>query len=145
MIINKLIEVRLLSAVLAFELAKGMLTSGMWMLQEESMMGRIAKLSSFPEIFAYVWMSLALLVVPYLVLQVVGFKRSHQRIITRLACWATLTSGVFWVYLAYISKNLDYSNITEIFLLHGTTCVATAALLAYSLNIAQRELREEPT
>lgn len=131
---------RLLGAVLAFELGKDMITSGLWMLQPESMMGRIARLSSAPETFAYVWMTLALLVVPYLVLQATGYGQAHRERITRLACWAILTSGVFWVYLGYISKNLDYDYITEIFLFHGATCIAMAAILANGLNTVQRQL-----
>ena len=132
------IESRLLGAVLAFELAKGMVTSGLWMLQPESMMGRIASLSSSPEVFAYLWMTLAILVIPYMVLQITGLLQRHQWPIVRLACWAILSSGVLWVYLAFLSRDLDYANITEIFLFHGATCITTAALLACSLNTSQR-------
>ena len=135
---------RLLGAVLAFELAKDMITSGLWMLQSDSMIGRIARLSSSPVTFAYLWMLLAVLVVPYLVLQVTGYGRTHKTQITRLACWAILCSGVFWIYLGYISKNLDYDYITEIFLFHGATCVAMAAILANGLNSAQRHREGEP-
>lgn len=125
---------RLLGAVLAFELSKDMVTSGMWMLQTESMMGRISRLSSAPETFAYLWMLLALLVVPYLVLQVTGYGKCNARNIARLACWAILCSGVFWSYMGFLSKNLDYDGTTLIFLFHGATCVAMAAILAHGLN-----------
>lgn len=125
---------RLLGAVLAFELSKDMVTSGMWMLQTESMMGRISRLSSAPETFAYLWMLLALFVAPYLFLQVTGYGRCNARNIARLACWAILCSGVFWAYLAYLSKNLDYGHITVVLLMHSATCVAMAAILAHGLN-----------
>jgi len=138
MISLKLPEVRLVGAVLAFELSKSMVTTGMWIFQPGSMIGKIASLSSSPEIFAYLWMSLALLVLPYMAMQVVGRAHPQQRNVTRLACWAILTSGVFWVYLAFLSRGLDFGSITEIFLFNGSTCVATAALLAYSLNTHNR-------
>ena len=133
---------RLLGAVLAFELGKDMITAGLWMLQTESMIGRIARLSSSPDAFACVWMALAVLVVPYLLMQATDCGRAHQARITRLACWAILASGVFWVYLGYLSKNLDYSYVTKIFLFHGLTCIAMAATLANSLNTSQRQLQE---
>jgi len=131
------LSARLLGALLAFELAKDMVTSGLWMLNNESMMGRIARLSSSSETFAYLWMTLAVLVLPYLILQITGCWQSQRTRITRLACWAILTSGVFWAYMGYLSKNLDYEHITVIFLMHSTACVAMAAILANGLNTAQ--------
>ena len=139
---SNLIEGRLLGAVLAFELAKGMFTTGLWMLQPSTMTSKVAQLSSSYEIFAYIWMALALFVLPYLVIQVSGKFDEYKRKATRLACWAILTSGVFWVYLAFLSRSLDFRYITEILLLHSTTCVVTAALLAYTLN-TQYQLRKE--
>ena len=137
------LTVRLLGAVLAFELSKDMISAGLWMLQSESTMGRIARMSSSPGIFACSWMVLAGLVVPYLVMQVTGFGFTHQARIKRLACWAILTSGVFWVYMGYLSKNLDYTYVTEIFLMHGVTCIAMAAILANGLNTMQRLSQDE--
>jgi hypothetical protein len=128
---------RLLSAVMAFELGKDMATCGVWMMEADSLMGRIGSLSSSPRVFAYAWMALALLVLPFFVLQVTGWGKACRRILTRLALWALLCSGVFWTYLAFLSKNLDYASVTSIFLLHGTTCIAMAAILAYGLNAAQ--------
>ena len=139
---NAKLTSRLLAAVLAFELGKDMLTNGLWMLQPESMMGRIAKLSSSAETFAFLWMTLAILVAPYLALQATGKGQSHCTQTTRLACWAVLTSGVFWIYLGYLSKNLDYAYITNIFMVHGITCVAFAGILASGLNALQRERQE---
>lgn len=141
-LVNATLSSRLLAAVLAFELGKDMITTGLWMLQPESMTNRIARLSSAPELFAYLWMILALLVVPYFVLQVSGYGQELHGRITRLACWAILTSGVFWVYMGYISKNLDYGYITEIFLANGFTCLAMAATLAGGLNALLRQRQE---
>lgn len=133
---------RLLGAVLAYELTKDMISAGLWILQPESMMGRIGRLSSDPVVFAGLWMLLALLVAPYLVMQITGYGEAMSGRIIRLACWAILASGVFWVYLAYLSKNLDYAYVTLIFMLHGASCLAMAAILASGLNARLRDKAE---
>lgn len=136
------LEARLLGAVLAYELGKDMIASGVWMQQTETMIGRIALLSSSAVVFAYVWMALALLVAPYLFVQITGRFAIYRATATRLACWAVLGSGVLWVYLAYLSKNLDYGSVTWVLVLHGLTCIAMAGILACSLNAAQRRAQE---
>lgn len=136
------LSARLLGAVLAFELAKDMVTSGMWMLNTETMMSRIGRLSSSVEVFSYVWMALAILVLPYLVLQVTGYGRDQESNINRLACWAILCSGVCWAYLGYLSKNVDYGYMTQVLILHSTSCLAMAAVLANGLNTSQRKKQE---
>ena len=136
------IEARLLGAVMAYELAKDMITNGIWMLNTDSMMGRIASLSSNAEVFAYLWMALSVFLSPYWMMQVTGFGQKYRAPVTRLACWAILISGVFWVYLAYISKGLDYALITVMFVFHGLTCIFMAAILAYGLNASQRRAQE---
>ena len=135
------VEPRLLGAVLSFELAKNMVTTGLWMLQPTSLISKIAHLSSSSEVFAVLWMTLALAVLPYMVLQIVGKPHKHQRNIARAACCATLTSGFFWVYLAYLGKGLDYGNIVTTFLFDAGTCVVTAALLAHGLNLQRRPIK----
>lgn len=139
---DKILSARLLGAVLAFELSKDMVASGMWMLNPESVMERIARLSSSVEVFAYMWMALAILVMPYLFLQVTGYCKKYESTVNRLACWAILGSGVCWAYLGYLSKNLDYGYMTEIFILHSVTCLAMAAILGNGLNTAQRIKQE---
>ena len=59
-----------------------------------------------------------------------------------VACRAILASGVIWAYLGYLSKNLDYAFVTEIFVVNGLTCIAMAAVMANGLNNAQRRARE---
>lgn len=136
------LSARMLGAVLAFELAKDMVASGMWMLNPESVMERVARMSSSLEVFAYMWMALAILVLPYLFIQVTRYCREYEHTANRLACWAILGSGVCWAYLGYLSKNLDYGYMTEIFILHSITCLAMAAILGNGLNTAQRKRQE---
>ena len=137
------LEWRLISAVLAFELSKDMVTGAMWIMSPESVTGRIARLSTYPDALALVWFGLACLVVPYLALQVFSIGTSFAITITRLACRAILASGVIWAYLGYLSKNLDYAFVTEIFVVNGLTCIAMAAVMANGLNSAQRRERED--
>ena len=136
-------DARLLGAVLAFELAKDMCTGSLWILSPESITGRIARLSTYPEALAAVWACLALLVVPYFLLQVFSIGQRYATLITRLACRAILAGGVIWCYLAYLSKNLDYTFVTEIFIVTGLSCIGMAAALANSLNNAQRRAQED--
>jgi len=142
---ESLLTSRLLGAVLAFELAKDMITSGMWMLQPGSMIGQAGHLSSMPTVFASLWMLLALLVVPYLVLQVTGCGEASRTRTTRLSCWAVLCSGVFWGFLGYLSKNIDHQYITGIFILNSMTCLAMSTILAGGLNAGQRRSQTAKT
>ena len=132
------IDARLFGAVLAFELAKDMFAGSLWILSPHSITGRIAALSTYPEAIAVVWFCLAVLVVPYFLLQAFSIGQRHAKIITRTACRAILAGGVIWCYLAYLSRNLDYAFVTEIFVIAGLACIAMAAALANSLNNAQR-------
>lgn len=136
------IEARLLGAVLAYELSNDMIISGLKMLEPDSMMGRMASLSSNSQVFAFMWVALSVFVSPYWILQVTGFGHQYRALFTRMACWSILCSGVFWVYLAFIGKGLDYAYITYVFVLHGLTCIFMAAILAYSLNAAQRRAQD---
>ena len=131
-----------MGAVLAFELSKDMFTGGMWVMTAESLTWRIAHLSTFPVVLAAIWILLALLVVPYFLLQVFALGTRYSTAITRLACRAILGSGVIWCYLGYLSKNLDYDYVTAIFIFNGLTCIAMAAVMANSINSAQKRAKE---
>lgn len=139
---NAAISARLLGALLAFELAKGMYTGGLWIMSEVSVTGKIARLASHPHALAIFWMSLAVLVMPYMVSQLFDCWESQRNRFTRFACWSTMAGGVVWVYLAYLSKNMDYANVTNIFLINGAACVGMAAVLAYGLNREQQRLED---
>lgn len=137
------LQARLLGAVLSFELAKDMFTGGLWILSTESITGRVARLSAYPEALAGAWFCMAVLVVPYFLMQVFCIGERYAATFTRLACRAILASGVIWCYLAYLSKNLDYAYVTEIFIIAGLVCVAMSLVLAISLNSARRRAQED--
>jgi len=136
------IEARLMGAVLAFELAKGMLCGGFWVMSPVSITGKVALLSTYPAVVGVVWIALSTLVLPYLTMQLFGIGQRYRAKLSRLACRAILASGVIWCYLAYLSKNLDYDFVTVIFLFNGMTCICTSAVLAIGLNRSQRIAEE---
>ena len=132
------LERRMLGSTLAFEVAKSMICGGLWVMSPQSVMGRIAQQSTYPEVMGVTWALVGLLVLPYLALQLFGIAEKYRSRFTKLACRAILASGVMWVYLGYLSKNLDYQYTTIIFLFNGLTCIATATILAKSTNNAAR-------
>lgn len=140
--VDQKLQSRLLGAVLAFELSKDLVTGALWIMSPESVTGRVARLSTYPEALAAVWVCLALLVMPYFLMQAFSIGHRFATTITRLACRAILAGGVIWFYLAYLSKNLDYAYVTGIFIVTGLVCVAMSAALANGLNSEQRRAQE---
>lgn len=140
---NYATSARLFGALLAFEVAKGMFTGGLWIMSELSVVGKVARLSTHPYALAIFWMSLALLVVPYLLSQFFNLWENHRHELSRYTCWAVMAGGVVWVYLAYLSRNMDYAHVTNIFLVNGATCIGLAAVLAYGLNREQQRLEDD--
>ena len=131
-----------MGAVLAFELAKGMLCGGLWVMSPVSITGKVALLSTYPALIGAVWIALSVLVLPYLAMQLFGVGQRYRAKLSRLACRSILASGVICCYLAYLSKNLDYDYVTAIFLFNGMTCICTSAVLALGLNRSQRIAEE---
>lgn len=128
------LEYRFIGAALALELGKNMATGGFWILETSSITGKVALMSTYPAMLAMIWISLAALVVPFILLQVFGIGFAYARAIKGTACRAMLLGGVIWCYLGYLSKNLDFAYVTEIFMLNGTTCVVMSAVIAFGLN-----------
>lgn len=139
---DQTLEARLLGALLAADLGKGMLSAGLWIHTNDSMISKVVRLSAFPEIVAAVWMLLAALVLPYFLMQVFGWGLDLKRSITRLACRAILASGVLWGFLAFLSRNIDTPNLTLSFVLNSFACVLMSGILATSINAAMQ--LEEP-
>lgn len=137
-------ESRLLCAVLAFELMKGMATGGLWILSPQSITGRIAALSTYPTVLATVWIALSLFVLPFFLTTLCDSETRYSHIISWLGRRAILCSGVIWCFLAFLSKNLDYEFVTAIFISNGVTCLAVSFVLARSINSAQRRREAKP-
>lgn len=135
--------VRMLSVLLALDMAKNFVSPALWIVGEvTSVIGRTAMLASFPNSLAYGWLAAALLVAPYVLVQVFFPAHTIKRRATKLACRGLALGGVLWVYLAYLSKNLDYPYATGLFTLNGIASVALAAVLAYGLNSDQLQAEQ---
>lgn len=131
------LDAQMLGALLAADLMNGMVTAAMWIFNDDTLISRVASLCTNPEALAYTWIALAVVVVPYFCMQTFGVLPRWRRSITRWACRAILASGVIWAYLAYLSKNIDSTNVTWVFVLHSFICVAMSAILAISINATQ--------
>ena len=131
-------QLRLMGAVLAFALGTEMFKGALWILSEQSVTWRVAQLSTYPHALAGVWMVLAVQVIPYFCLQAFDWFAAYRAGITRLACRSVLAGGVIWIYLGWLSKNLDYKYTTIIFVFTGLISVAMSAVLANGLNSSQR-------
>ena len=130
--------VRLLSVLLALDIAKNFISPAMWILGEDrSVIGTTARLASSPEALAALWLMSALMVAPYVAIQLFSPDCQAKRAFTKLASRGVCIGGVLWVYLAYLSRNLDYSIATGLFILNGFGSIALGAVLAYGLNSDQ--------
>jgi len=136
-------ENRLLCAVLAYELSKSMATGGLWILSSQSITGRIAALSTYPNVLAIVWIALSLLVLPFFFAKLLNAESRYSRLIAWFGRRAILCGGVIWFFLAFLSKNLDYEFVTMIFIANGATCFAVSLVLARGINNAQRRREAE--
>lgn len=135
---------RLLSVLLALAIAKEFVIPALWILGENSSAISItARLASHPHALAMVWLLAAAMVAPYVLVQLVAPQCRARRRATKWACRGVCLGGVLWIYLAYLSKNLDYEIATGIFILNGVSSVALGAVLAFGLNNDQ--LRAEHT
>lgn len=136
--------VRLLSVLLALDIAKNFISPALWILGENSsVVSTTARLASHPEVLALLWLLAALMVAPYVLVQLVAPECRAKRMATQLASRGVCLGGVLWVYLAYLSRNLDYDIATGLFILNGLGSVGLGAVLAYGLNSDQMYAEKE--
>lgn len=127
--------IRLLSVLLALTMTKNMISPALWILGERrSVISAIASLSSSAQVLAWLWLTAAALMLPYLLAQLANHA---SRRATRLACLALSASGVLWMYIAFLARNLDYQYIGSLLVFDGLMCIALSALLANSINDEQ--------
>lgn len=130
--------VRLLSVLLALDIAKNFISPAVWIMGErQSVVSTVARLATYPDALAMLWLLSALLVLPYVAMQIFFPGCRQARRITKLACHALCAGGVLWVYVAYLSRNLDYSMATSLFVANGIGSIGLGAVLAYGLNSEQ--------
>lgn len=134
------IGVRLMSSLLALDLAKSFINPALWILGEStSVISTVAKLATWADALGVVFIVSALMVAPYIVMQITMPDCPYRLFLTRCACNGLILGGVLWAYMAYLSRNLDYDTATIVFLTNSLFPIAMAGLLAYSINAEQIE------
>ena len=129
---------RVMSVLLALDIARDFVTPALWIVGETtSVISTTARLASFPELLAFAWLLAALMVAPYILMQLFAPDCRWRRKIIKIGCNGVCLGGVMWVYLAYLSKNLDYGIATSTFIGNGISSVALGAVLAWGLNKEQ--------
>ena len=131
------IEVRLFGALLALTLASNMIIDALWILSQETIISRVARLSSYPNALAGYWFVVAALITPYFLMQTFGLFEGYKKFVIKLACRSIMAGGVLYAYFGFLSHNLDYLYVTESFIVMSFLNMGTAAALAYGLNAAQ--------
>lgn len=134
------IGVRMMSALLALDLAKNFISPALWILGEsKSVIGTVATLATWPWALGVIFVAAAAMAAPYIVMHLFLPNYSHQVECTQWACRGMLIGGVIWIYMAYLSRNLDYEVATGVFLFNGVFSIAMAAILGYGINLEQLE------
>ncbi|HYW57664.1 MAG TPA: hypothetical protein VE934_11930 [Polaromonas sp.] len=136
-------ECRMLSTLLAVAVMFNMIDPALLVLNEpRALVAMVAKLTGNPRVLAVAFLFLALLVVPYVLMQLVCPQSTRHRGIVKIACLGMCVGGVLWIYLAFLSRNLDYETLTSIYARNGAWSICVGALLAFHLNNKQRRALE---
>ena len=134
-------KARCFSAVAAFQVLMTFISPALWILTTpQSIMARVANLAYSSELLGACWLAAAVLVLPFVVMQVGWPDYEHHRIVTKICNYGNITGGLIWFFMAFIARNLDYDYIILNFLFNGIGSIALAALLADGLNDTQVEL-----
>jgi len=135
--------VRLISALLAIDLAKNFISPAMWIFGEpRSVIGTVARLATWPDGLALVFCVSAVLVVPYILMQLFSPNMPSRNRWTQWACRGLIMGGVIWMYMSYLSRSLDYEVVTALFAFNGVMAIVMAGLLGYGINQDQIELED---
>jgi len=135
--------VRFISALLAIDLAKNFISPAMWIYGEpRSVIGTVARLATWPDGLALVFCLAAAMVVPYILMQLFTPNMQNRHTWTRWGCRGLITGGVIWLYMSYLSRNLDYEVVTVLFAFNGVMSIVMAGILGYGINQDQIELED---
>lgn len=133
--------VRSLSVLVSFEIVMDFVSPAMWVLSEQtSVLSNVARLSSSPTALALCWLLAALLVVPFVLMEVFWRGCKHRRSVIKLATYGMILGAVIWVFMAFLTRNLDYRFAVWNFLFNGAGSLAMGALMANGLNNDQIEI-----
>jgi hypothetical protein len=99
---------------------------------------RVMVLTRHPNWVATAFIQLSILLAPYMIMQAIAPEFEHRRKVVKVACFALSAGSVLWMYLAYVSRNLDMPAVGWIFYLDASLLLAFALGLALQLNHQQQ-------
>jgi len=135
---------RLMSALLAIDLAKNFISPAMWIYGESrSVIGTVARLATWPDGLALIFCVSAAVVVPYIIVQLFNPNSPSRNMWAQWACRGLIMGGVLWIYMSYLSRNLDYAVVTSLFSFNGAMSLVMAGILGYSINQDQIKNEDE--
>ena len=132
--------VRCMSVMAAFEILMDFVSPALWILTTpNSIIAKVASLSSSSEVMGACWLIAAAMVVPFVIMQLGWPACKWRRQIIKLCNYGNLFGGLLWFLMAFMARNLDYGYIVHNFIVNGMGSFFMAALLANSLNNDQIE------
>ena len=136
--------IRSLSVLISFSIVADFLSPALWILNEPtSVISRVASLATSEVFIAACWFTASSLVIPFVVMQVFFPDCIHRRRIIKSATHGLILGAVVWVFMAFLSRNLDYEFAVWNFLFNGLLALAMAALMANGLNNDQIETERD--
>ena len=132
--------VRMLSILIAFEIIMDFISPALWILTEHtSIIGTVARLASSSGSLAIAWLLSTALVAPFIVMQLIFPESIYRTAIIKSAVYGLILGTLIWVFMAFLSRNLDYRFVFWLFLFNSFGSFGMAALLANSINNDQKE------
>ena len=136
--------IRSLSVLVSFQIMTDFISPALWVLYEPtSVISKVATLASSPTALAVVWIASALAVFPFMVMQVFMPTCRYRRVVMKMANFGMIGGALVWVFMSFLSRNLDYEFAVWNFLFNAITSLAMAAIIANSLNNDQKEKQTE--
>lgn len=131
---------RAFSLIAAFEILMDFISPAMWILTTPgSITAKVANMSLSAPVLGGLWIFAAVLVVPFVLMQVFNPEYQHRRGVIKLCNYGNIAGALIWFFMAFLARNLDYEYIILNFVINGIGGLAMATLLAIGLNNDQIE------
>ena len=136
--------IRSLSVLISFSIVADFLSPALWILNEPtSVISRVASLSTSEVFISACWFTASALVLPFVLMQLFYPDCVHRRKIIKAATYGMIIGAVVWVFMAFLSRNLDYEFAVWNFMFNGMMALSMAALMANGLNNDQIEVERD--
>ena len=131
---------RWLSVLVSFQIMSDFISPALWVLNERvSVISNIARLATNPTALALCWLAAAVMVLPFVLLQLFAPECHYRRTVIKIANYGIILGALVWVFMAFLARNLDYNFAVWNFLFNGFISLTFAALMASGLNNDQKE------